>query len=48
MYEVFDYITGETVGFTDDWAEAKRRAASSPRLDWINADHESGDFNPFK
>jgi hypothetical protein len=44
MWEVFNYITGETVGFTDDKLDAWRRVRANASLDLINADRESADF----
>lgn len=38
MYEVFDYTTGQTVGFTDTEAEALEAIRRDARLDYLCAD----------
>ena len=38
MYEVFDYITGQTVGYTETEAEALEAIRRDARLDYLCAD----------
>jgi hypothetical protein len=40
MYEVFNYVTGETYGFTDDYFSALWYAGHRESADYINADEE--------
>ena len=38
MFEVFDSITGETIGYTDNPCDVILACLANPRLDFINAD----------
>lgn len=40
MFEVFNYVTGETRGFTDDIIVADLYCAFNSQCDYINADEE--------
>lgn len=54
MYEVFNYITGETIGYTDTEDKAIRRIrrasrqAGQPGLFWdyINSDEQASNYCP--
>lgn len=40
MYEVFNYITGETVGYTDNLRSARIATKQDRYLDYCDADAE--------
>lgn len=45
-FEVFNYVTGETVGYTQSKLEVGRRLLADPTLDYICADDEASDYTP--